>query len=182
MKSILISLLLVFSLTLTSCKQTSKKENIVPPDWIKLNLPNGWTVHAPKTFYVKALQGIDTEPGVINSNQDSIYLQFDCGTAMLKSKNCGFNSEMKEAEKAIETGFYKEFYKIPLENTAYIDTIDNKVAIFIKPNFSGQGIVAINITDCETSEWLEITGKNLSPEKEKLVLEIFNTIRLTKPN
>jgi hypothetical protein len=180
MKSILTILLFAFSLTLISCKQTSKNETIIPADWIKLSLPNSWILYAPKTFYAKALQGIDTEPGVINSNQDSIYLQFDCGTAQLKSKDCSFKSEMKEAENAIETGFYKEFYKIPSEHTAYIDTIDNKVAIFIKPNVSGQGTFGINITDCETSEWLEITGKNLSPEKEKLVLAIFKTIKLTQ--
>lgn len=180
MKSIINILLFTFCLTLTFCGQNSKKETIIPPDWIKLSLPNGWILFAPKTFYTKALQGIDTEPGVINSNKDSIYLQFDCGTAQLKSKNCSFKSEMQEAQKAIETGFYKEFYQIPLTHTAYIDTIDDKVAIFIKPNVSGQGTVGINITDCTTSEWLGITGKNLSPEKEKVVLAIFKTIRLTQ--
>ena len=179
MKSIITILLTVLSLTFTSCKQTPK-ESLTHPDWTKLNLPNGWTLDAPKTFYTLALQGIDSEPGIIKSKQDSIYLQFDSGTEMLKRKNCSFHNSVEEAQKSIITGFYKEFYNVPSQHSASIDTIDNKVAVIIVPALSTQGTVGISISECETGEWLEITGTNLSLEKKKLVLEIFKTIKLTQ--
>jgi len=80
-------LVLSFSLTIFSCTPTNnQKDLIINPEWIKLNLPNGWTLYAPKNFTTKVLQGIDSQPGIINSNQDSIYLQYDSGTEMLKKE------------------------------------------------------------------------------------------------
>jgi len=175
-------LLLTLSLTIFSCGTTTKKDPIVNPEWTKFNLPNGWTLHAPKNFTSKALQGIDSQPGVINSNQDSIYLQYDSGTEMLKRENCSFQNSFAKAKDNIEHGFYKNFYEVPLLHIAYIDTIDNKIAVIVKPTKEGEGTVGISISSCETGEWLRITGTNLTSQKEKLVLEIFKTIKLTKTN
>lgn len=180
MKSIISILFFAISLTFSSCRQTTKKENLIHPDWTELILPNGWTLYAPKTFYAKPLQGIDSEPGVINSKQDSVYLQFDSGTEMLKQKECNFKNSIREAQKEIETGFYKTFYKVPSEHSAYIYTIDNKVAVIVTPTVKGHGTVGVSISDCKTGKWLGITGTDLSPEKEKLVLDIFKTIKLTQ--
>ncbi len=175
-------LLLTLSLTIFSCRTTNKKDLIVNPEWTKLNLPNGWTLYAPKNFATKTLPGIDSQPGVINSNQDSIYLQYDSGTEMLKREKCSFQNSFAKAKKEIENGFYRDFYKVPLLHTAYIDTVDNKIAVIVKPTKEGEGTVGISISSCETGEWLGITGTNLTREKEKLVLEIFKTITLTKKN
>lgn len=182
MNYIITFILLFFGLTLTSCIQTSKTVTIAPVDWIKLTLPNGWTLHAPKNFDTKALLGIDSKPGAITSKKDSIYLQFDSGTEIQRHEKCTFQNSVEQAKNDIENGFYKDFYKVPVLHSAYIDTIDNKIAIIIKPTKEKEGTVKISISDCETGEWLSIKGIDLTIEKEKLVLEIFKTIKLTKNN
>lgn len=183
MKIFINSLFITLILTACFCRQPNEKQSIINPEWIKLNLPNGWTFYAPKSFSTKQLQGVDSEPGVINSTQDSIYLQYDSGEEMiLKKEKCSFQNSLRKAKHDITNGFYKDFYKVPLIHIAYIDTIDNKIAVIVKPTKKGDGTVGISISDCETGEWLGITGTDLSIEKEKLVLEIFKTIKLTKAN
>jgi len=182
MKIFINTLLITLSLTACFCRQQNEKRTIINSEWLKLNLPNGWTFYAPKSFSTKQLRGIDSEPGVITSIQDSIYLQYDSGTEMLKREKCSFQNSFKNAKHDITNGFYKDFYKVPLIHIAYIDTIDNKIAVIVKPTKKGDGTVGISISDCETGEWLGITGTNLSIEKEKLVLEIFKTIKLAKAN
>ena len=180
MKNIIADSLFLLGLTSSICNQSFKKETTNHSDWIKLSLPNGWILQAPKGFRAKTLQGIDSEPGVINSKQDSIYLQFDSGTEMMKKRDCSFTNNIEKAKESIEKGFYKTFYKIPSEHIAYVDTIDNKVAIIVRPTMSGHGTVAINISDCKTGEWLGITGTDLTLVKENIVLDIFKTIKLPK--
>ena len=175
-------LFLYLSLTIFSCKPTNKNEVTINPTWTKFSLPNGWTFYAPKNFMTKALRGIDSDVGVINSKQESIYLQYDSGTEMIKKEKCSFQNSFENAKESIHNGFYKEFYKVPFVHIAYIDTIDNKIAVIIKPTKNGQGTVGISISDCETGEWLGITGTGMTIEKEKLVLGIFKTIKLTQTN
>jgi hypothetical protein len=182
MKTLINSLFIALSLIVLSCRQTNNQEITINSEWTKLNLPNGWTLYAPKNFTTKTLQGIDSEPGVINFNQDSIYLQYDSGTEILKREKCSFQNSFEKAKEDIDNGVYKGFYKVPSVHTAYIDTIDNKIAVIVKPAQNGEGTVGISFSDCETGEWLGITGTNLTIEKEKLVLEIFKTIKLTKTN
>ena len=183
MKTFINSLLITLSLTACFCRQPNEKQTVINPDWIKFKLPNGWTFYAPKSFTTKQLQGLDSEPGVINSTKDSIYLQYDSGEEMVFIKEkCSFQNSFRKAKNDITNGFYKDFYKVPLVHTAYIDTIDNKIAVIVKPTKKGEGTVAISISDCESGKWLGITATNLSIEKEKLVLEIFKTIKLTKAN
>ena len=175
-------LLLTLSLAIISCRTNNKKDPIINSEWIKLDLPNGWTLYAPKSFAAKTLQGMDSQPGVIISDQDSIYLQYDSGIEMLKREECSFKNGYSRAKDEIENGFYKDFYKVPVLHTAYIDTVDNKIVVIVKPTKEGEGTVGISISSCETGEWLGITGVNLTSENEKLVLEIFKTIKLTKTN
>jgi hypothetical protein len=52
-------LLFVFGLPFTSCGQTTIQESNIHYNWIKIVLPNGWTLKAPKGFYVETLQGVD---------------------------------------------------------------------------------------------------------------------------
>lgn len=175
-------LLFAFSIAIFSCNQANKKNSAINPKWTKFNLPNGWSFYAPKTFSTKQMQGIDSQPGVIVSNQDSIYLQYDSGTEILKREKCNFQKDFEKAKDDIENGFYKDFYKIPILHTAYIDTVDNKIAVIIKPAKEGQGTIGINISYCETGEWLGITGTGLTSKREKLVLDIFKTIKLKEIN
>jgi hypothetical protein len=179
MKSNIKILLFAVGLIVVSCKPASKNEN-TGSNLIKLTLRNGWTLLAPDNFITKTLQAIDTEPGFISSARDSIYLEYECGTEKSKYKDCSFTNKMKEAETAVESNDYKLMYDLPLKHTASIDTIDDKVAIFIKPNIKGQGTLLINISDCESGKWLTITGHNLSAEKEVTILDIFKSIRLIR--
>lgn len=86
-------------------------------------------------------------------------------------------SYFEEAKASIDTGFYKTFYKIPVSHKAYIDTIDNKIAIILKPTKVGEGAVGIEVLGCKKEAWIGIKGTNLSGEKEKLVMEIYKTLK-----
>jgi hypothetical protein len=183
MKTFINTLFITLSLTACFCKQPDENKISINPEWVKLNLPNGWSFYAPKSFSTKQLQGVDSEPGIITSTKDSIYLEYDSGKEMtLKREKCSFQTSFIKAKHDITGGWYKDFYKVPLVHLAYIDTIDNKIAIIVKPTKKGDGTLGISISDCETGKWLGITGTNLTIEKEKIVLEIFKTIKLTKAN
>jgi hypothetical protein len=182
MKSISPILLLAFVFVIISCKENKKKEIAIHPGWHKLSLPNGWIIYTPPDFVSKAGRGVDSEPGWIYSKKDSILLEYDSGAYEHNINSCDFQEHFQEAKASIDTGFYKTFYKVPFIHKAYIDTIDGKIAVIVTPTKVGKGTVEINIAGCHDGPWIEITGTKLIAEKEKLVLEIFKTIRLTKIN
>jgi hypothetical protein len=168
--------------TMISCNRLEKKEFVINPAWHKLSLPNGWIVYAPSNFTTIAEHGVDSEPGLISSKKDSIFLQYDSGPYESNNKDCDLKRHFQEAKSNIDTGFYKSFYKVPLVHQARIDTIDSKIAVIVTPTKIGEGTVEIEIPGCKDQAWLGITGRNLTAQGEKLVLEIFKTIRLNKKN
>jgi hypothetical protein len=168
-----------FLLALISCKKTEKKRIVIDSSWHKLILSSGWMIWAPADFRSKTEPGIDSSPGIIYSKKDSIFLQYDSGPFERNSSNssCDLKSNFQDATASIDTGFYKTFYKIPVRHKAYIDTIDDKVAIVVRPVKTGKGTVGIEILGCRQEAWIGIKGTNLNSEKEKLVLEIYKTLK-----
>ena len=176
MKIRFIFLAIVFS-TFLSCNNKHKSNTDIPAGWIKNPLPNGWIIYAPANFTCKPAQGIDSEPGYIYSSKDSIYLQFDSGRKMVKNEGCSLTDDFLKAKASVDIGFNKHFFYIGTTSVASIDTIDNNIAIIIKPFKDVTGTINIQISDCGSGTWLDITGNNLSPLKQKLILKIFKTIR-----
>jgi hypothetical protein len=168
-----------FTFSAISCQRSEKKEAKIDPSWHKLSLSNGWIIYAPPNFVSEAEQGVDSEPGIIYSKKDSIALQYDSGSNERNNRGCGLQLQLQDA-KADLADFYKTFYKVPIVHKAYIDTIDNKIAIFLKPTKTGHGTVGIEILGCREGPWIGIDGTNLSSEKEELVLKMYKTIRHIK--
>lgn len=169
------SIILLF--LLFSCETKIEKEQNKHPNWNTLTLPNGWKIQAPKGFKVFLAQGIDSNPGYIYSKSDSIELEFDSGRKGVIKKDCNLSKQVIEAKKDITSGFYKNFYKLPILHKAHIEIINNKVATIILPSKTSNGKVEISIDDCNTGNWLSVKGKNLSLQDEKLVVNIFRTLK-----
>jgi hypothetical protein len=180
MRSFLSIFILVCITTAPSCREPKKKDLGVNPAWHKLSLPNGWVIYAPANFTSKTGQGADSEPGWIISQKDSISLEFDSGTQAFRNKVCDFDENVRKAKTNIDSGFYRTYYKAPFVHKACIDTIDGKIAILVVPTKTGKGTVGVEISDCKTGTWLGISGKNITADNERLLLEIYNTIRQTR--
>jgi hypothetical protein len=170
---------LILSVVITACNTGVKPKSDIPNDWIKIDLPNGWTLHAPKGFYLKTAQGIDSQPGYIISKQDSINLVFDSGSGQKKRAICDFKKQVEKASESRE--FYKEFFnRTSKKHKVYIDTVDNEPVVIVRPVISTKGSVLISISDCETGHWLGIEAGNLTSQKEDMVLKIYKTIEFNE--
>lgn len=155
MKSILCILICLSLLPGFSCKHHSKKDSQINPAWLKLTLPNEWTIYTPPGFICKTMRGVDSNPGLIISNKDSIVLEFDSGPSEFNYKNCDLSYTYQMAKASIDTGFYKTFYKVPQTHRANIDTIDDKIAVIVKPNPTGKGTTGIEILGCGHQPWIK---------------------------
>jgi hypothetical protein len=182
MKPILSIFICLLLLSGFSCKNNSKKDSPIDSAWVKLTLPNQWTIYAPPGFSCKTGRGVDSDPGWIISKRDSIALEFDSGSHEYGHNNCALSYQYQQAKASIDTGFYKTFYKVPQTHRANIDTIDDKIAVIVKPNATAKGTTGIEILGCAHQPWIAITGKNLSAKKEKLVLEMYKTVRQSDSN
>lgn len=187
-----IIIFLLFGHFLFSYGQRPHKDKPKHSDWETFNLPDNWTLQAPKNFKDSTFLGIDTHPGYIYSTKDKIFLEFDSGqdlpTIIINKKGqivkdnsyCDFRKEVDREKKAITS------YSIPFFNGQYgvshifrIDTIGNRVASIIIPKVEGKGVTNIKINDCSTGQYLIITGYDLTVSVQTLVLEICKTISLT---
>lgn len=170
--------LVILVLLIISCKRAAKEE--VPYlGWIKTFLPNHWIIYLPPGFVFKPERGVDSNPGLIISKKDTLTLKFDSGQEKIKMQDCDLHKSYLIAKASIDTGFYKEFYKVPVIHKAYIDTINGKIAIVILPQKTGQGTTAVEILpDCKSGYWLGINCTGLSREKQDLMIKIFKTISL----
>lgn len=171
-----IIIFLLLSVLLLSCGQRPYKDITEKPDWTILNLPNGWTLQAPKNFKDSSDQGIDSNPGYIFSTLDSIFLKFDSGEEITHKHECDFQKEVDEAKRPYMLSKYKK--QTGISHIQRVDTIGDRVASIITSTKVGKGITNISINDCSTGAWLGITGNDLTPDKQALVLEIFRTIRM----
>lgn len=165
----------------SSCTTTNQ---INHPDWDELQLPAGWSIKAPKGFKVKTRQGIDSYPGVICNNEDSIVAYFDSG-ASGRSTERNLSNIVKKKREEIEQEWFKNLYKIPEYNIAYLDTIDGDIAIIVKPENEGKKILDISISNRKTGAWLGVSrgfwdNQRISPQDESLLLEMFKTIKFNK--
>jgi hypothetical protein len=117
MKSILSVIICLLLLLGFSCKNNSKKDLSINPLWIKLTLPNEWTIYAPPGFLCKTGPGVDSDPGWIISKKDSIVLEFDSGPDESFYQQCDLSYQYNQAKASIDTGFNKTFNDCP-----HIDT------------------------------------------------------------
>jgi len=175
---------MVIFLCNSSCNRQNSKNVDINPNWTKRNLTSDWTIYLPKNFKDSALIGIDSQPGFIRCESDSILLNFDSGAdVILKGKlsgnYCDFSNQIKIAKGEIENDDQDYFRQEDKIYNLKIDTIDKKVAIVRTPILKGKNRVELQIRDCESGRWLSIYGENFSKEKENLVLEIFKTIEFT---
>lgn len=169
----------VLSMVIIACNTGVKPKDDIPHDWVKIDLPNGWTLHAPKGFYLKRAQGIDSQPGYIISKEDSINLVYDSGEGMIKRENCDFKHEVERANKSME--FNEQFYnRTSKKHKVYIDTVDNKPVVIARPVIVAKGSILIEISDCKTGNWLGIEAGNLTSQKENMVLKIYKTIEFNE--
>lgn len=187
-----IIIFLLFGNFLFSYGQRLYKDKPKHSDWETFNLPDNWTLQAPKNFKDSTFLGIDTNPGYIYSTKDKIFLEFNSGqdfpTTIINKKgqivkinsDCNFRKEVDRKKKDITS------YRIPLFNGLYgvshifrIDTIGNRVASIITPKLVGKGVTDISIEDCSTGKYLTISGYDLTASVQTLVLEICKTITLT---
>lgn len=168
-----IKTIIFFGILFIGCKNNHTKIE-VDPTWVKHQLPNGWTITTTSKFKIGKLQGIDSQVGYISSSVDSILLNYDIGNDIVpKNRNCNFSSEYEDAKLRILSE--KEY-----QSNFRIDTIDEKAAIIETPRIKGNGQIRISIGECKTGSWLGINGENLNSEREKLVVKIFQTIKLDK--
>jgi len=171
----LLSLILVLGLSFCSPRT---KEKVIHPTWIKHNLPNSWIIYLPQPFKTSPLQGIDSQPGYIASKVDSILLNYDSGSELIKQNidDCKLSKQVSRAKSEIENDL--EDY-VGKENKIYnltIEILDERVAIIRTPIIKGQHRVQLTIKDCKSGTWLNIYGENFSEEREKLIVEIFKTV------
>jgi hypothetical protein len=171
--------LYTFYLALFSCGQSPPAAPIIDPTWVKISLRSGWICYAPKGFESIPQRGVDSTPGLLQSKQDNIYLDYDSGGEMglPSTEPCTLQSSTTKARQEISSSFYTDYYQVPSTHIAQIDTINDEIAIIVKPKLSGKGMMNISISSCKTNRFISLTGKHLSQTKEKLVLEIFQTIK-----
>lgn len=161
-----------------SCKRKLKADISINPAWHKMSLPGHWEIYAPSGFETKTGQGVDSYGGYIYSKSDSIILEYDIAELFGPGKDCDLETTFRKLKADIDTGFYKNFYNVPITNLAYIDTIDNKLAVIVTPKKSGKGTFALSMSDCPSGASIGISERKIPPTKRKLVLEIFKTIKL----
>jgi hypothetical protein len=182
MKALYTPLLYKLSLVLFSCGQTPSAAPVVDPTWVKVSLRSGWVCYAPKGFESIPMRGVDSTPGLIQSKQDGISLEYDSGGEMglPSTQPCTLQNSAAKAKEEINSSFYTNYYKVTSTHTAQIDTINDEIAIIVKPVHRGKGMVNISISSCKTGRFISITGKNLTPKKEQLVLAIFQTVKFNQ--
>lgn len=116
-----------------------------------------FTIVVPKNWINVRVQGIDSYVGRIKiDDQDAI--GFDLGRYS--------NSLRSEDTKA------------------YLDTIDRKRVKLVRPKKSGTGITGVYIDSLRSTAYgnikFELSGYNLKPENEELVLTAIKTIKFKK--
>jgi hypothetical protein len=163
-----------------SCKNNETQSSI-DPTWIKNKLPNGWTIYTPTKFEVKNLKGIDSQPGYISSFEDSILLNYDTGADIFPKKNdCDFSKEVADAKFRIMNQDEEYNNGTTTIYNLRIDTINEKVAIIKTPKIKGNGAVSVEIKDCQSGAWIGVYGKDFNLEREKMIINIFKTIKFGK--
>ncbi len=187
MHRLLLSILIIVFCGITSCNNRDSYEEgnhelttyNKDPAWITYQLDKYWEFDAPKGAKIIYEQGVDSTPGsIILTSNDSVFLYFDSGVEMsIRDTICNLGSETVRAQKAIARGDYKYLDKPDTLHQAGIDTVNGRIATIIKPARAGAGITSISISDCNSHLWLGISSKDLSTDKQELVLKIYNSIR-----
>ncbi len=116
-----------------------------------------FTIVVPKSWTNVKVQGVDSYVGRIKiDDQDAI--SFDLGR---------YSNSLRSQD-----------------TKAHLDTIDNKRAKIVRPKKSGTGITGIYLDSIASSKYgnikFQLSGYNLKPENEELVLTAIKTIKFTK--
>jgi hypothetical protein len=151
------------------------------PGWKEIKFSN-WSFLVPQTFNWKSLQGIDSQPGLIES--DSIHLEYDTDyQPRLNRKRgdvkCDLTDLVNEAKESLKSrSLYME--NAIVEHKAVIDTLYNSVAIIVAPIKAGTGEIHMSVTDCVSGNGIFIYGRGLNAAQQQLALEIFRTLVIVK--
>jgi hypothetical protein len=148
-------------------------------EWKEIGLPEGWTIYTPDSFAVKKLQGVDSDVGMVHSSND-ISIEYDIGSNMnilFKTPDCRLNTQLARAKRILQEKSTKKLYKIPKANKGYVDTINGIVVRIIVPQQTGKGVIHLSAQDCKTGNWMGLSAKVSTADNQKLVLQIFNTLK-----
>jgi hypothetical protein len=156
---------------LVSCHSADKSTTSIPSDWKELRLKSNWTLSIPERFDEINKQGVDSQPGEILSETDSITLQYDSGYDLYSKDTCDVNFQIKRANKKIQ--LYDSLYR---GQKITIDTINDRISILVTPVKNSKGIMKLSIRDCESGAWLSLMTKVSNDRQELLIREIFNTV------
>lgn len=140
--------------------------------WDTLDL-GGWTIQAPPGYEVKFLQGVDSDPGNITSQIDSVQIEFDvCPEFTTKDQDCNNDVLAKKASNNLK--WCQDFYHAGTEHLVWVDTVNGRYVVMTKPVKTGHGTTSIHFSECGSS--MGMTAVDLNLEQEKIVLEMFATI------
>ncbi|WP_216689679.1 hypothetical protein [Hymenobacter siberiensis] len=172
---------LLYFILLAACISISCLEKdacvIDTSDWTEYKLDTHWMLKAPKGAKIIYERGVDSVPGNIILEGNSINLEFDSTFGRSNDTACSLSSELSRARENVTRGDYKFLNKPGIEHIAKADTINGMAAIIITPMKTGVGVTDIFIDNCKHHSGLGIYGKNLSGANQTLVLEIFKSIR-----
>ncbi|MDO7854248.1 hypothetical protein [Hymenobacter convexus] len=171
----------LFYILLAACLSISCLEKDSPvidtSGWIDYQLDNHWIFKAPKGAKIVYERGVDSVPGNIILEGNSVNLEFDSTYEGSNDTICSLSSELLRAREKVARGDYKFRDKPGMKHIVKADTINGMAAVIITPTKAGAGATDIFINNCRYYSGLGIYGKNLSAANQNLVLEIFKSIR-----
>jgi hypothetical protein len=171
--------LIVCLVTVAGLPTTCTNQNRSMADkstWIKYEVDDKWIFSAPKGAKIIYVRGMDSVPGNIILQNDSINLAFDSGFEGFPDIVCDLNTELERARAEVARGSYKYLDRPDTLHTAQVYAINGMAATIITPIRVG-GVTDLFIANCERHCGLGIYGKNLSLAKQEVVLEIFKSIQ-----
>jgi hypothetical protein len=176
MKHYSVFCLLAVACLFISCA-TENSSAVDKSKWAKYKIDNNWVFSAPEGAKILYFKGIDSIPGKIVLQNDSVSLEFDSTFEGSSDTVCNLNNELVRAKAHIARGDYKFLDKIDTLHTIQVDTVNGMAATIITPKRIGVGVTDIFISNCEYHCGLGIYANNLPLSKQELLLEIFRSIQ-----
>lgn len=165
----------LFSIFFISCKTQEQKKYLLDFE--------SFTIETPKAWQKFIHRGTDSYVGGIKLDSiDSLF--FDYGF---------YSNDLEEylkepTDTSISWTIYPPLSELGKNRNskAKFEIIDGKSAKLISPIVSGTGMTGIYFDSLRMADGqkvkFQISGNNLSPENEKLVLQALRTLRFNSPN
>lgn len=155
------------------------KAQTIPSNSKIITINGGWNLRIPDYFTCKGYHNIDSYMGTISSEKDSIKLKFDIINGIV-GLDCSLEAQTKTCKNILKFEMIVKPNDILNISRVYIDTIHNRIAVIVVPQSVGKGETKIHISDCLSGSDLFMAANDLNAEQQKLVLDIFQTIKYLK--